>query len=547
MNKKTTLIWVLIAVGLFAYIYFFEQPHKVQTTGTFERLIPDFKPELVNELRITKGKIYLRIQKLDNSWWLTGPIKYPAHPVLIENLLKQIGNITCQERIETRSLKEFGLEEPVSTILVKQKNVQYELQIGNVTPIATGVYVRIAGGDAVYVAPVELRQIIPDSINDWRSRALVFSQKESRFDRLEVNSPTRGIGFAIQYNPTNRIWRIIKPLQARADNTKIDKLLMAILSCRVTDFVTDNPNEDLAKYGIATPELELVLGIGTNDLINIQFGKSPTNDPAQVYARILNHKNIVLVNREIFDKLHISFTELRDRRLLSFDPKTITEISVRGVGPFTVQYQSNQIWRIIEPQEMIADNGFLSLIVTDLLSMQAKEFEKDVVTDFTPYGLAQPLRQIIIKSIITNQDVVTNIVVAALDFGTNGAGKFFARRPDESSVYEISELDYYKLPEAGWQLRSRQIWNINISNVVSITVSKGDSMYQILRRGDRDWILGSGSQGIINKVGVERAISRLCALQANSWIARGVENRSKYGFTNDGYKITLNARVDGQV
>lgn len=540
-------MWVLIAVGLFAYIYFFEQPHKVQTIGTSERLIPDFKPELLNELRITKGKVFLKIQKLDNSWWLTGPIKYPAHPVLVENLLKQIGSITRLERIESRSLKEFGLDEPAATVLIKQKDAQYELQIGNVTPIATGVYVRIAGGDAVYVAPLELRQIIPDSINDWRSRALIFSQKESRFDRLEVNSATRGIGFAIQHNPTNRIWRIIKPLQARADNTKIDKLLMTVLSCRITDFITDDPNEDLAKYGIATPELELVIGIRTNDLITVQFGKSPTNDPTQVYARILNYKNVVLVNREIFDKLHIPFTELRERRLLSFNPKTITEIAVRGVSPFTVQYQSNQIWRITEPQDMIADNGLLSLFVTDLLSVQAKEFEKDVVTDYTPYGLTQPLRQVVIKESITNQGVMTNVVVAALDFGTNVAGKFFARRPDESSVYEISELDYYRLPEAGWQLRSRQIWNINISNVVSITVSKGDSMYQILRRGDRDWILGSGSQGIISKVGVERAVSRLCALQANSWVARGIENRSNYGFTNDGYKIALNARVDGQV
>jgi hypothetical protein len=202
---------------------------------------------------------------------------------------------------------------------------------------------------------------------------------------------------------------------------------------------------------------------------------------------------------------------------------------------------------ITEPQDMLADNGLLSLLVTDLLSIQAKEFEKDVVTDYTPYGLTQPLRQIVIKRSITNQGIVTNIVVAALDFGTNGVGKFFARRPDESSVYEISELDYYKLPEAGWQLRIRQIWNINISDVVSVTVSKGNSMYQVVRRGDRDWVLGSGSQGMINKIGVERAVTRLCALQANSWIARGVENRANFGFTNDGYKITLNARVDGQV
>jgi hypothetical protein len=62
-------------------------------------------------LRITKGTIFLKIQKLNDSWWLTGPLKYPSQPVLIDNLLKQIGGITRQERIETKSLKEFGLDE----------------------------------------------------------------------------------------------------------------------------------------------------------------------------------------------------------------------------------------------------------------------------------------------------------------------------------------------------------------------------------------------------------------------------------------------------
>jgi hypothetical protein len=548
MNKKTTVVWVCLAAALFAYIYMFERgriPTQAIDDST-RKLLLNFNPEQVNELRVTSGRLFLKIQKTGNSWWIASPIKYPAHPVLIENLLKQIGVITREYRIESRSLKDFGLEEPSATVLIKGKDFQSELQIGNVTPDTAGIYVRLAGGDAVYVAPIELKQFIPDKLNDWRSRALVFSEKDTPFDRVEVRSSVRGIGFSIQHNPTNRTWHIIKPLQARADRTKVDHILMKLLSCRVSDFVSDDPQVDPDRYGLTTPEIELALGLGTNDLITIQFGKSPTNDPTQVYARIVEQKNVVLVNKDLFDSIHISFTELRERRLMNFAPETITEIAIRGAGAFTVQYQSNQIWKIVEPQEMIADNGLLSALVSDLLSIQAVDFEKDVVTDYAPYGLTQPLRQVIIKGTITNQGLVTNVVVAQLDFGTNGAGKFFARRPDESSVYAISELDYYKLPEAGWHLRNRQVWNFNLTNVTSITVSKGGAMYQIIRRGEKDWTLGAGSQGIVNKVGVERTVARLCALQANSWLARGNENRAAFGFEQDGYKIMINTKENNQ-
>lgn len=548
MNKKTTIFWVFMAIALFAYIYFFEwrKPANQSEAGLNQKLLLNFKPDLVTELRITAGKLFLRVQRSGNGWWIASPIKYPAHPVLIDNLLKQIDGITREYKIETRSLKDFGLEDPAVAILIKQKDFQSELQIGKITPDTAGVYVRLAGGDAVYVAPIELKQLISDKLNDWRSRALIFSQKETAFDRVEVKSPMRGIGFSIQHNPTNKTWHIIKPLQTRADRTKVDRLLMKILSCRVSDFVSDDPAAELDRFGLTSPEVELALGLGTNDLVTIQFGISPTNDPTQVYARIVEQKNVVLVGKDLFDSLHIPFTELRDRRLISFTPETISEIAVKGVGAFTIKYQSNQVWKIVEPQEMLVDNGLLSAFVSDLLSIQATDFEKDVVTDFAPYGLSQPLRQVVIKSMVTNQGIITNIIVAQLDFGTNGAGKFFAKRPDENSVYTISELDYYKLPEAGWQLRNRQIWNFNLTNVTSVTVSKGGVMYQVVRRGEKDWTLGAGSQGIINKVGIERAVARLCSLQASSWVARGNENIAAFGFEPNGYKITINTKENNQ-
>lgn len=553
MNRKATLIWIGIAIALFLFIVLFERhwngSSKIHKSA--EKLLVGFKPELTTELRITRNKTFIRIQKTatEDSWWIVSPIRYPAQPVIVGNLLKEIAEITKQNIVDSMDWKKFGLDNPAITIYIKQDNYQEELHIGNYTPDGGGVYVRLMGGEKIYVARAELRNNIPESLNGWRSKALIFTPKNTPFDRVEVRLPAgvsrpgTPFGFGIQYNPTNKTWRLFKPLNVRAEKTKVDNLLMKLLSCRITDFVSEEPREELDKYGLLMPEVELVLGNGTNDIVTIQFGKSPSNDPTQVYTYIPDYKSVVLVSKEFVDMLKIPFTELREKRLLTFIPDTINEISFRGVSPFTLQFQTNQ-WKILEPQEMVADLTLISSLVSDLLSIQAQEFEKDVVTDYSQYGLAQPLRQVIIKAPVTNDGVVTNIVIAQLDFGTNGAGKFYARRPDENSVYAISESDYYRLPMEGWQLRSRLIWNIDVTNIVRVTVSKQGLAYQVLRRGDKDWVLGPGSQGVINKAGVDRAIIRLCALQANSWVARGAENRAKYGFTDDGYKISIDYRKE---
>ena len=553
MNKKSTLIWTGIAVALFIFIFFFERhwDSSNRSQQSTERLLNGFKPELTTELRITINKSFIRLQKSssEDSWWIVSPIHYPAQPVIVGNLLKEIGEITKQNLVDSMDWKKFGLDNPPITIFIKQDNYQGELHIGNYTPDGSGVYVRLMGGDKIYVARAELRQNIPESLNGWRSKALIFTPKSASFDRVEVrlpggiSRPGTSFGFGIQYNPTNKTWRLFKPLNVRAEKTKVENLLMKLLSCRITDFVSEEPREDLEKFGLLMPEVELVIGNGTNDIVTIQFGKSPSNDPTQVYTYIPEYKSVVLVNKEFVDMLKIPFTELRERRLLTFVPETITEISFRGVSPFTLQFQTNQ-WKILEPQEMVGDLTLISALVSDLLSIQAVEFEKDVVTDYSQYGLAQPLRQVIIKAPVTNEGIVTNIVVAQLDFGTNGAGKFYARRPDENSVYAIKADDYYKLPVEGWQLRSRLLWNIDVTNVVRVTVSKQGLAYQVLRRGDKDWVIGPGSQAVINKIGVDRTIIKLCSLQANSWVARGLENKTNYGFTDDGYKITIDYRKD---
>ena len=54
-----------------------------------------------------------------------------------------------------------------------------------------------------------------------------------------------------------------------------------------------------------------------------------------------------------------------------------------------------------------------------------------------------------------------------------------------------------------------------------------------------------GSQGVINVLAVEETVRGLCQLAAVAWVARGDQDRARYGFTDNGDRVTLELK-DGK-
>jgi hypothetical protein len=200
---------------------------------------------------------------------------------------------------------------------------------------------------------------------------------------------------------------------------------------------------------------------------------------------------------------------------------------------------------LIEPQATAVDPDLMG----DWLKLLARlegNVEKDVVTDFASYGLAPPAHQFLVKSTITNAaGVVTNRLVAQLDIGARQADKIFARRPDESfTVYSINPADFELLPYAAWQLRDRRVWSFTSNQVSRVTVRHNGYARQLVRSANGEWSLSPGSQGVIkNTFALEETIYRLGELRAVVWVARGDENRARYGFTGDGLKLTIELKT----
>jgi len=541
MNSKTTGIWFAIAAALCALIFVSE--HYLQPAAPrSSTVLPGLRPADVTSIQvIPSDALEIRADRTNNAWLLTKPMAYPAQPAAIEALLDALQKLAPATRISAAELRnhhnadvEFGFETPPVKLVIESDDDRRQLLIGNKTPPGDQVFLRVVGLDGAFVADADWLKFIPHLANDWRDTTLVEANNNG-LDWIVLTNGTKSI--ELRCDATNHFWRMVRPFPARADADRITDALQHLQTARVTQFITDDPRADLTSFGLQPADLDLWLGHGTNFVSALHIGKSPTNDPTQVYAKREAWNAVVTTAKEPLTPWRSSVNYFRDSHLLELTAP-VAEIEVHGPTDFTLQQQGSNDWRIAgEKFPVDAENVELFIKILAGLRIPEAGFVKDVVTaaDLPAYGLDTPSRQITLRSATDD----TNSVLVQLSFGTNQNNTVFVRRADEDFIYAIAAGDFNRLPETAWEFRERHIWNLTNTDVVQITLHQNGKTRQIVHNGVNKWSLAAGSQGMINPPALEEAAYRLGQLTAAGWVGRNVTEPEKFGLKPDNLSITV--------
>lgn len=540
MASRNTWVWVTLAVGLFAFVWFFERHWSAPVSGA-PLILPGLKPEAVTSVQVRP--LDLRAERVNGEWQLTRPLRYPARADAIESLLTNLAQLQAQTHIPAAELRqhtnmdaEFGFNPAQASLLIQETGNRHQLLVGARTPPGDQVFLQVVGAEGLYVVNADWLKLVPQTANEWRDPGFVCLQGLA-FDRLVVTN--QGAAFELQRGAARSGWQLTQPRQARADNAKIAEAFRALEALRVTQFVTDHPPADAESYGLQPPELSLTLAQGTNLVLQLAFGTSPTNATNQVFARRLDRSSVMLVPREPLARWCVKFDDFRDRHLLALDGRTVDRIEVRGSEEFALQRQSGQAWRLL-PHDLPADRESVENLITNLTGLRVSHFVKDVVIEpnLTNYGLATPTRQLVLKTAAPDA-TATNGLLGQLDFGATEEERTYVRRPDEDAVYAVRAADFQRLPGAAFQFRERRIWHQSEEHVARVLTRQAGKTRELIRNGTNSWSLAPGSQGIINPDAVEETVHRLGQLYAMAWVAVGEPELARHGFQADGLEVTL--------
>lgn len=553
MNSRTTKFLLAAAAGLFLYIYFVERRglDTDQQKARAARVLPQLKPDAITALEITTTNMLLRAEASTDGWRLMVPSPYAGQRTLIEGFLDSLANLTRVTQLtanDVRSLPKgyegLGLEPAQVTIVVTQGGQRHELRLGSRTVVGGNLYARLVGQDSVLVADATILDRVPADVYAWRDRRLT-GQRGSSADGFEVRR--KGLApMEITRDPATRKWRVLAPIQARADNAFVDQLLELLQTASVSRFLPDASAADLEGFGLQPPELELSLKKGTNELASIRFGRTLTNDLNTVYGQVADGRSVVAVDKGVVEVLRSPISQFRDHRLISIEGVEAQRFEVEAHETFAVERRTDGSWWVLARKPFRADMELLQAAFNRVASLTIVDFLSDAVADYTPFGLTAPSRRYRVFG-PAQESAKTNAPVGEVWVGTNMVSDRIAvRRPDEGSVYAAKLEEVLRLPHSAFQLRDRKIVDFSVTNLVAVTAREKGKTMGLSRSQNGSWTLPAEYQGKLELNAILETAHKLGSMKAVAWVGQGQDALDRLGFATDGFEIRIEILKDAE-
>ena len=161
------------------------------------------------------------------------------------------------------------------TVTTDNKGLLPKLLVGHLSPVSSGVYVKLADKPAVLMTTSDFLTAVSKKVNDVRSHELVtFNMDDAQ--QIVLRS---GVNQPIEIDRQGGQWRIVAPEHYAADADTVAQILTALVDAHVNDFVTDAP-ADLGQYGLKNPQIEVsVLPVRTRPSIRCCLDWSSRRPP----------------------------------------------------------------------------------------------------------------------------------------------------------------------------------------------------------------------------------------------------------------------------
>lgn len=184
--QRTTLILLLIALGLGGFVYFYEIRGSSQREEVKENKQPifSFKEDDVQSLTIKTQNQTINLERSGKSegtkWLMKSPSVVPASDPIVGYLMNLLveGKSDRTISISTNQLSEFGLAQPQATIDVKLKNQQnHQLILGQPDFNRRFLYAQAdpstqpKGNINVLLVSTDFENAVKRDISEWKQAA----------------------------------------------------------------------------------------------------------------------------------------------------------------------------------------------------------------------------------------------------------------------------------------------------------------------------------------------------------------------------------------
>lgn len=478
MRTKVTLTLLLLCIALYAFIFYFDHDIAVEPSQGAARRILGPEVDAVERLEIVNDILAAPVSlvKRGPDWFFAGTGGWPANSNAVQRILSELQFLEHETSFEVakladagQSLADYGLEQPALVLRFGREAPTTELRVGAVTQVANRLYVLSPDGRRIHVVGRSLADSFRISLDELRADTL-FTVPVFEARSLSLQLPSPG-NLRVRVSKSGGRWIFETPIQTRADKSAVELTINRLNTLRVRAFV-DNPAIDDAATGLANPDLRITLE-GNSRRETLLLGRAAPGTLPVRYAKLEDRAQVFTVEADpsLVERLINAQTDLRERRVLEFDPARLTSIDIRSPSrpDLSLQRLETGAWQVVArasdsgalPQPpQTADAQFVERLVASLEALRAEVFLSDApsAAELENWGFNRPEREIVLNFAPPGGGVpATGSIALALAVASEREGRLFARVGGSSSVLLVPAETLGRVPVVPRAYRDRNL------------------------------------------------------------------------------------------
>ena len=435
MRGRSTLILLIVAAALGAYVYFVESKKPVEDEKAKKKVF-SYDTSKIDRIEIAlAGSDPTVLTKDANGWTIVKPAAAPADQNNVSDIVTNLATLEEDRVVEDNAadLKIFGLAEPRIdvTFNVAGEKEPKRILFGDKSPTGVGLYAKLSNDKRVFLVGTSLETTLHRTAFDLRDKtALKFEQ--DKVDSLEIVSKNQ----TIRLEKSGNDWKLAKPIQAPADYVSVQGLLCQLQAAQMLA-LKDKPEDlkDLKPYGLDKPEVVATIGIGAQKVV-VQLGSAP--DAATFWARDPSRPAVFTIANGLAEELRKKPFDLRRKEIFDFRPFNTTRFEItRGTETRAFERvkakepNGSDTWKQVVPAEKTVDTSNFEGALLEFSNLRA-EAALDKVEPVT--GLSNPAAVITVKFDDGKKEERVTIGRRAADV--------FAARPDQPGALKVEMGKY---------------------------------------------------------------------------------------------------------
>lgn len=372
------------------------------------------------------------------------------------------------------------------------------------------------------------------------------AERESRKEKLLGVDKDAITGVALVY-PDREIelrrddqgWRLVKPVDAAADDPIVQALLTALTGAEVQKSLEDLP-ADLAPFGLDRPSVtaRVTLKDGSQSP-PIAVGRN-TAIGGKTYVRKGEEPKLYLTAASLQFGLNKQAKDLRDKTLVSYQDDDVTRVDIAPADgpPVALVRKDRDAWTV-EPGGQPADPTEVRSYLSSLRATRATDFAADAPTDLAQYGLTTPRLAIT----VTTSKEGSAPQSKRLLFGgerTEGSQKqVYARRDDQPTVYALGDWTVKSLGKTAAQFRDKTVLGFEPVRVGRAALARRAGEGATVARAEGGGWKLEGAEGEVRNDAVQRLLDDLRDLRGADIAAEPAKNLADFGLDRPDLSIAL--------